>query len=111
MKVQVKKEFELHSNHIARVDSILNLITINYVDDSLFLILEKFGHIFNVCFKNEFEANEHLEFNYEEKELASADVWITENESNKRVAEVYEEQQKKVEYWKSKCMKLIEMIE
>lgn len=109
MKVKVNKEFELHSNHIAREGNILNLITINYENDSLFIILEKYGHIFNVCFKDEFEANEHIEFDYKE-EMNSADVYITENESNKRVSEVYDEQQKKIEYWKAKCMKLIEMI-
>lgn len=109
MKVKVKKEFELHSNHVAKEGDILNLITINYENDSLFIILEKYGHIFNVYFKDEFEANKHIEFDYKE-EMNSADVYITENESNKRVAEVYDEQQKKIEYWKSKCMKLIEMI-
>ena len=110
MKVKVKKEFELHSNHIAREDDILDLITINYENDSFFVILEKYGHIFNVYFKDEFDANEHLEFDYEEETMVSADIYITENESNKRVAEVFEEQQKKIEYWKSKCMKLIEML-
>lgn len=110
MKVRVKKEFELHSNHMAREDDVLNLITINYENDTLFIILEKYGHIFNIYFKDEFNANDYLEFNYVENKIASADVLITETESNRRAAEVYEEQQKKVEYWKSKCMKLIEML-
>lgn len=110
MKVKVKKEFELHSNHKAMEDDILDLITINYENDSLFVILEKYGHIFNVYFKDEFDANEHLEFDYEEETMARADIYITENESNQRVAKVFEEQQNKIEYWKSKCMKLIEML-
>lgn len=110
MKVKVKKEFELNCIYKAMEDDILDLITINYENDSLFVILEKYGHIFNVYFEDEYKANEHLEFDYEEETMASSDTYITENESNKRVAEVFEEQQKKIEYWKSKCMKLIEML-
>lgn len=111
MKVKVNKEFELHSNHIAREGDILNLIAVNYdyENENLYIVLEKHGHIFNIYFKDEFDANEHIEFDYKE-EINSAEVYISENESNRRVAEVYDEQQKKIEYWKSKCMKLIEMI-
>lgn len=108
MKVKVKKKFELHSNNMAHEGDIYNLITINYENDSLFLILEKWGHIFNVFFQDEFSANESLEFNYEE--VCSADVWITENEANCRIAEACEKRDKEIDYWKEKCMKLIEKI-
>ena len=110
MKIKVKKEFELHSNHKAMEDDVLDLITINYENDSLFLILEKYGHIFNVYFKDEFDANEHIEFDYEEKVSCSADIWITEDASNKRIAEFCKKKDEEIEYWKSKCMKLIDII-
>ena len=112
MEVKVKKEFELHTNHKAREDDIFNLITIlNDIDDYIF-VLEKWGHIFMVHFGNEFVANEHLEFNYRQEEVVSAEVWITENEANCRIAEKCKEKEKEkeIEYWKSKCMKLLDKI-
>ena len=109
MKAKVKKEFELHSNNKAYEGDILNLIAINYENDNLFIVLEKYNHIFNVYFNDEFDANEHLEFNYEE--IKSADYkWYREDEVNKRIAEVCKEKDKQVEYWKSKFMKLIDKI-
>lgn len=108
MKVKVKKEFELHSNHIAREDDILDLITINYENDSLFIILEKYGHIFNIYFKDEFDVNEHLEFDYEENKICSTDIWITEDESNKRIADFCKKKDEEIEYWKNKFMKLVD---
>lgn len=108
MKVRVKKEFELHSNHIAREDDVLDLITINYENDSLFIILEKYGHIFNIYFKDEFDANEHLEFDYKENKVCSADVWITENEANKRIAEFCKKKDEEIEYWKNKFLRLVD---
>ena len=109
MKVKVKKEFELHSNHTAYEGDILNLITINYENDSLFIILEKCNHIFNVYFNDEFDANEHLEFNYEE--IKSVDyVWLREDEVNKRIEEVCKKKDEQVEYWKSRFMKLVDKI-
>ena len=111
MKVRVKKEFELHSNHTAHEDDILNLISIDYqIDgDNLFIILEKFNHIFVVYFKDEFDANEHLEFNYEE--VRSVDyTWYREDEVNKRIAEVCKKKDEQVEYWKSKFMKLVDKM-
>ena len=110
MKVRVKKEFELHSNHMAREDDVFNLITINTEDDEFFIIIEKFGHIFEVYFKSEFSANEHLEFNYEEKELANTETFIAESEVKKMIEEAREEGFKEAEYWKDKCMKLIDKI-
>lgn len=110
MEVKVKKEFELHTNHKAYEGDILELITICYKNDSFFLILEKWGHIFNVYFEDEFVANEHLEFNYKQEEVVSAEVWITENEANCRIAEKCKEKEKEIEYWKSKCMKLLDKI-
>lgn len=110
MIVKVKKEFELHSNHKAHEDDVFNLITImNDIDDYIF-VLEKWGHIFIVHFGNEFVANEHLEFNYEEVKLASADVWITENEANNRIAKEVAKKEEEINYWKNKCMKLIDKI-
>ena len=109
MQVKVKKEFELHSNYIAYEGDILNLISIDYqVDgDNLFIILEKFNYIFVVYFQNEFDANEHLEFNY--KEIKDS-IWIREDEVNKRIDEACKKKDEQVEYWKSKFMKLVDKI-
>jgi len=108
MKVRVIEEFELHSNHKAMEDDVLDLITINYENDSLFLILEKYGHIFNVYFKDEFDANKHLEFDYKEDKVVSADVWITENEANCRIEQIAKKKDEEVEYWKNKFMRLVD---
>ena len=110
MKVRVKKEFELHSNHIARKDDVFNLITINREDDEFFIIIEKFGHIFEVYFKSEFAVNDCLEFNYEELAKASEETFIAESEVRKMIEEAREEGYKETEYWKAKCMKLIDKI-
>ena len=109
MKIKVKKEFELHSNHTAYKNDILNLITINYENDSLFIILEKCNHIFNVYFKDEFDANEYLEFNYEEVKLVDY-KWIREDEVKARLNELESRKQEEIDYWKSRCMKLIDKI-
>ncbi len=111
MKVKVKQDFELHSNHRAYEGDILDLIIVNYDYDidRIFVILEKCGHIFKVFFNNEFEANKHLEFNYEENKSTDY-VWIREDEVNKRIDEVCKEKDEQIEYWKSKVMKLIEKI-
>lgn len=108
MKVKVKKEFELHSNHKAMEDDIFNLITINYENDSFFLILEKWGHIFNVYFKDEFDANKHLEFDYEEEKVCTADVYITENECNNRISQACKKKDEEIEYWKNKFLRLVD---
>ena len=109
MKVKVKKEFELHSNHTAHEGDILNLITINYENDSLFIILEKFNHIFNIYLNDEFDANEHLEFNYEELTEVNY-TWFREDEVNKKIEEVCKKKDEQVEYWKSKFMKLVDKM-
>lgn len=110
MKVKVRKEFELHSNHTAYENDILNLITINQENNSLFIILEKCNHIFNVQFKDEFDANEYLEFNHAKNEVCSKDIWYREDEVNKRLSKLAEEKQKEIDYWKTKCMKLIDKV-
>lgn len=111
MKVKVIRDFKLNNECTAIKGDILDLITINSEIDTegLLVILLRNGQMFSVYFIDADDANKYLEFDYRE-EMNSADVYITKNESNKRVAEVYNEQQKKIEYWKSKCMKLIEMI-
>ena len=111
MKVKVIKDFKLNNECTATKGDILDLITINSETDteSLLVILLRNGQMFSVYFIDADDANKHIEFDYKE-EICSAEVYITKNESNRRVAEVYDELQKKIEYWKSKCMKLIEMI-
>ena len=110
MEVKVIKEFELHTNHKAYEDDVFNLITIlNDIDDYIF-VLEKWGHIFMVHFGNEFVANEHLEFNYKEEKPVSAETWITESEAGKRIYEATSKKEEEVEYWRNKCMKLIDKI-
>lgn len=109
MKVRVKKEFELHSNHKAYEGDILNLIAINYENGNLFIVLEKYNHIFNVYFNDEFDANEHLEFNYEE--LTNADyVWYREDEVNRKIEETCKKKDEQIEYWKAKFMKLVDKM-
>lgn len=110
MQVKVKKQFDLHSNHIAYEDDVLELIAINQEDNNLFIILEKCNHIFNVQFENEFDANEYLEFNYVKNEPCSNEVWYRENDVNMRLSKLAEEKQKEIDYWKTKCMKLIDKI-
>lgn len=109
MQVKVKKEFELHTNNKAYADDILNLITINQDIDGLFVILEKYGHIFNVYFKNEFDINQYLEFNYQETK--SVDYkWIREDEVKAKLNELEAKKQEEIDYWKAKCMKLLDKI-
>ncbi len=110
MQVKVKKEFELHSNHKAHKDDILDLITINTnrTTNELITILEKSGHIFSVWFADEFDANEHLDFNYKENEVCSAERFIAQNEVDKMLAELAKRKDEEVEYWKAKCMKLLD---
>ena len=104
MKVKVKREFELYSNHKAYEGDIFNLITVNkdFKDDYLLVILEKFNHIFPVFFDNEFDANNHLEFNY--KEIMDP-IWIREDEVNKRIADVCKKKDEQIEYWKNRFSK------
>ena len=110
MEVKVIKEFELHTNNKAYEDDVFNLITIlNDIDDYIF-VLEKWGHIFMVHFGNEFVANEHLEFNYKQEAVKSEEVWITQSKADKRICKAIAEKEKDVEYWKNKCMKLIDKI-
>ena len=63
-----------------------------------------------VHFVNEFVANEHLEFNYKQEEVTSAETWITESEAGKRIYEATSKKEEEVEYWRNKCMKLIDKI-
>lgn len=108
MKVKVKKEFELHSNHTAHKDDILNLITIHCDIDCMYIILEKHSHIFKVCFVDEFDANEHLEFDYQEIKSSVNYTWIREDEVEKMLSEAEKRKQEEVDFWKNKFMKLID---
>lgn len=110
MKVKIIKNVTVFEGELVEGE-ILDIITIavDPDDNGVDIILERNGKAYDAYFKDLHDANEHIEFDYKE-EMNITEVYITENESNRRVAEVYDEQQKKIEYWKSKCMKLIEMI-
>ena len=111
MKVKVKKEFELHSNNRAYKGDILNLISVNYdfKEGILLVVLERYNHIFTIFFDNTDEANEYLEFNYEELKETNY-VWIREDEVNKRIEEACKKKDEQVDYWKSKFMKLVDKM-
>lgn len=89
-------------------DNIIDVINIDTADFGINVHFLFNNEYYKCYFEDANEINEYLEFNYQE--TCSQKVWITEDESNKRMAELAKGKDEEVEYWKAKCMKLLDKI-
>lgn len=92
-----------------KVGDIIEILNIDTVDDGVDIHFLNNKNYYKCYFDDGYEVNEYLQFNYEE--VKSTDyIWIREDEVKNRLNELEARKQKEIDYWKSRFMKLIDMI-
>lgn len=104
MKAKVKKAIlDLIEDNII---DIINIDTADFGINVHFLFNDEYHKCY---FEDADEINEHLEFNYQKPESIKYN-WIREDEVKARLNELEVRKQGEIDYWKDKCIKLLDKI-
>jgi hypothetical protein len=91
-------------------ENIIDIINIDTADFGINIHFLFNNEYYKYYFEDNKEVNEYIEFNYKENKVCSNEVLIKENEVNKRIAELAKKKDEEVEYWKTRCMRLLDKI-
>lgn len=107
-KIRVKKDYE----NIFKENEIIEIanIYLDSQDNSVVVVIFIRNNELDYAIFSREEINDYLEFNYKEEALTDGGIWVKEEKMHERLNAQKASLTEEINYWKEKCMKLIDKI-